>query len=70
MAKRPTIKKQTKRWGHEVRVGDILVVSGYSHRIVEIEPYTHPTIGKTCGIARASDGWEITLMPTICLEVA
>lgn len=56
--------------GSEVKPGDILVCLGASHRIVNIEPYTHPTLGKFVGIARGSDGWGITLDNTCAYEVA
>ena len=56
------IKTQTtKKSGEEIVVGDIIIVLGYAHRIVEIEPYAHPTLEGAIGIARASDGWGISL---------
>ena len=58
----------TKR-GNEVQVGDIILFAGRPHRVAKIEPYTHPTLGETCGIARASDGWGITLFPSSQVEV-
>ena len=53
----------------EVAAGDIVVFLGTPHLVAEIEPYTHPTLGKMVGIARAADGWGITL-DTGCQEVA
>jgi hypothetical protein len=61
---------KTRKFGNEIQVGDIVTVGYTSHRIVEIAPYTHPSIGETCGIAKAADGWAITLTDTVALEVA
>ena len=60
----------TRKRGNEIQVGDIITFGSASHRIVEIEPYTHSTIGDTCGIAKAADGWAITLTDTVALEVS
>lgn len=46
----------------EVRVGDIITFFGTPHLITEIEPYRHPTLGETHGMARAADGWSISLI--------
>ena len=54
--------------GDGVEVGDIILFLGTPHRVDTIEPYTHPTIGEPWRIARASDGWAITLEPTVSLE--
>lgn len=55
------------KFGPEVTVGDVIVFSGTPHRIVAIEPYD---LFDSCGIARASDGWGITLAPFVAVEVA
>lgn len=59
----------TRKPGNQIQVGDIVKVGHTSHRIVAIDPYTHPTIGATCGIARSADGWAITLTDTVSLDV-
>ena len=58
-----TKTQTTNKRGTEIQKGDIIVFMGQSHHIVEMEPYTHPTIGELWHIARASDGWAITLEP-------
>ena len=60
---------KTRKFGNEIQVGDIVNVGLMSHRIVEIAPCVHPTIGETCGIAKAADGWAITLEDSVSLEV-
>lgn len=47
----------------EVEVGDIIMFFGTPHRVATIEPYVHPIVtdGETWRIARAADGWGITL---------
>lgn len=50
--------------------GDIVVAADRPHLIVNIEAYTHPILGETCGIARAADGWGITLYAGQRLQVA
>lgn len=50
----------TKR-NDQIQPGDVLIFMGRPHVIAEIEPYTHPTLGPMVGIARAADGWGITL---------
>jgi hypothetical protein len=54
----------------DIAAGDVVVFMGTPHLIAEVEPYTHPTIGETQGIARAADGWGITLLEPTCVEVA
>lgn len=54
----------------EIKVGDVIVFLSTAHLITEIEPYTHPTLGPTFGVARDATGWGITLMDPTCLEVA
>lgn len=53
---------------NEVRPGDIIIFGG-PHLIELIEPYTHPVLGETAGIAKAADGWGITLIGTVRLDV-
>lgn len=47
----------------QVVPGMIIDFLGTPHLIAEIEPYIHPTMGEMVGIARAADGWGITLSP-------
>jgi hypothetical protein len=54
------------RAGRAIAVGDVVVFSGTPHRVAAIEPYD---LHGACGIARASDGWGITLFPNVPLEV-
>lgn len=54
----------------DIEPGDIIVIDGRPHLVDRIEPYTHPTIGETYGIARAADGWGITLEQGARLQVA
>lgn len=54
----------------DIAAGDVIMFSGTPHLIAEIEPYTHPTLGPMVGIARAGDGWGITLAEPVCVEVA
>lgn len=58
--------------GKEIEVGDVLVFSGTPHRVATIEDYTHEVVtsGEPWRIARASDGWGITLCPLVPHEVA
>lgn len=60
------------KYGKEIEVGDVLVFLGTPHRVATIEDYCHESItaGETWRIARASDGWGITLAPIVPLEVA
>ncbi len=60
----------TKKQAAEVRVGDVIVSMGSPHLIARIEPYAHPTIGATYGIAKAAGGWGITLLDGTAYEVA
>ena len=41
--------------------GDVLVFLGVPHVVAAIEPYEHPTMPGAFGIARADDGWGVTL---------
>ena len=50
--------------------GDIIDFCGTPHLIVEVEPYTHSTLGEMVGIAKAADGWGITLCPNTLIAVA
>lgn len=53
----------------QIGPGDVVMFLGNPHLIAQIEPYTHPTLGEMTGIARAADGWGITLDGG-CMEVA
>lgn len=53
---------------NEIRPGDIIIFGG-PHLIERIEPYTHSVLGETAGIAKAADGWGITLIGTVKLDV-
>jgi len=57
-------KRQT-----DIVEGDVLVAFGTPHLIRLIEPYEGP-FDFVVGIARAADGWGISLTTTGCLEVA
>jgi len=48
-----------------VHVGDIIVILGTPHMVDSLEDYTHPVVthGETWKIARAADGWGITVTP-------
>lgn len=63
-----TLKNST-----EIVPGDIVVFFGRSHRIMRIDPASPETMAidpSTVGIARAEDGWGITLAgPYTMLEV-
>lgn len=59
---------QCKR-SSDITEGDVLVFFGTPHRVAVVEPYAGP-LGGITGIARASDGWGISLSKTTCLEVA
>ena len=59
-----------RKRGDTIEAGDVLVIGRQSHQVSEVEPYTHPTLGETAGIARCSDGFAITLERTVWLEVA
>lgn len=56
--------------GDEVAAGDVVLFLGTPHVVDVVEPYTHPTVGPMAGIARAADGWGITLDRLVCVEVA
>jgi hypothetical protein len=53
----------------DVRPGDMIEFLGTWHLIERIEPYTHPTLGETTGIARDASGWGITLMEPVSVRV-
>ena len=53
----------------EISPGDVILFLGSAHLITEIEPHTGPH-DFAIGIARAGDGWGITLCDTGCTEVA
>lgn len=45
-----------------VHIGDDVVFLGTPHRIVKVEPYTHPDIGPA-QLATDDFGWSIVLYP-------
>jgi hypothetical protein len=53
----------------DITEGDVIVAFGMPHLIRSIEPYVGPFDFVT-GVARAADGWGISLTTTGCLEVA
>lgn len=55
-----TKTRKTKQ-GNDVKPGDVILFLGTPHLIETIEPYTHPTVPECFAVARASDGWGITL---------
>lgn len=54
----------------DLRPGDVLMLLGRPHLITEIVPYTHPTVDGAFGIARAGDGWGMSLWCGQRCEVA
>lgn len=55
----------------DIKPGDVIMFLGNPHLITEVVPYTHPTLGEMVGIAKAADGWSITLdLPSNTQEVA
>lgn len=46
----------------QVQPGTIIDYMGSPHMVAEIVPHTHPTIPEVFGIARAANGWDITLI--------
>lgn len=61
----------TVKLGKDIEVGDVLMFFGTPHRVATLEPYSHPVVtdGEMWRIARAADGWGITLAPTTRVEV-
>lgn len=53
----------------DIAPGDVVLFLGTPHVVADVEPYTHPTVGPMVGIARAADGWGITLDHLTCVEV-
>lgn len=53
----------------EIAVGDIIVLLGTPHLVDSIEPYDGP-IDAITKVARSRDGWGISLVLGLCLEVA
>ena len=53
----------------DVTPGDVVLFLGTPRLIERIDPYEGPLTGIE-GIARARDGWGITLAEPVCVEVA
>lgn len=51
--------------GKDIVVGDIIMFFGTPHRVATLVDYVHPVVteGETWRIARADDGWGISLAP-------
>lgn len=55
--------------GEDIAPGDVVLFFGTPHVVRSIDPYTGP-FDFICGVARAADGWGISLSPGHCVEVA
>ena len=66
---------QTTKLGREIEIGDIIVFLGRPRRISEIQDYSHNPWGfvgwhgDPWRIAKAADGWGITLDPDQRFEI-
>lgn len=58
------------RRAEDLRPGDVVVFLGTPHLVSRIEEYTHPAFPEAFGIARASDGWGISLSYGMHVDVA
>lgn len=58
--------RRCKRSG-DLAAGDVVLFLGTPHLIDRIEPRADDLV---TGVARAADGWGISLSPTTCVEVA
>lgn len=54
----------------ELKPGQAVVFLSATHLITSIEPYTHPTLPGAFGIARAADGWGMSLWRGHLIDVA
>lgn len=54
----------------DIKPGDLVVFLGATHRVVAVEPRTHPTVPAVFATARWEDGQGLTLTRGMLVETA